>query len=49
MTMKYDYVAIPDADVPRAVEPVFQHALDTYASEADPSYSPEAAKRGAAT
>src|SRR5947208_674039 len=32
-TMKYDHVAIPDADVPRAVEPVFQHALVTYASE----------------
>jgi uncharacterized damage-inducible protein DinB len=31
--MKYDYVAIPDADVPRAVEPVFQHVLTTYASE----------------
>jgi hypothetical protein len=48
MTMKYDYVAVPDVEVPRAVEPVFQHALDTDASEADPAYSLEAAKRGPA-
>src|SRR5258708_968084 len=32
-TMKYDYVAIPDADVPRAVEPAFRHVVTTYASE----------------
>ena len=25
--MKYDFIAIPDADVPRAVEPTFQHVL----------------------
>src|SRR5579864_5252218 len=31
--MHYDYIAIPDADVPQAVEPVFQHVLATYASE----------------
>ena len=31
--MKYEFVAIPDADVPRAVEPVFQHAVSTYAGE----------------
>jgi hypothetical protein len=31
--MKYEYVAIPDADVPQAVDPVFQHAVATYASE----------------
>ena len=31
--MHYEYVAIPDAQVPRAVEPAFQHTLDTYASE----------------
>jgi uncharacterized damage-inducible protein DinB len=31
--MKYDYSAIPDADVPRAVEPIFQHVVATYASE----------------
>ena len=33
--MTYDYVAIPDAEVPQAVEPVFQHAVTTYASEAN--------------
>jgi uncharacterized damage-inducible protein DinB len=31
--MSYDYIAIPDADVPRAADPLFQHLLDTYASE----------------
>jgi uncharacterized damage-inducible protein DinB len=31
--MHYDHVAIPDAEVPPAVEPVFQHAVSTYASE----------------
>jgi uncharacterized damage-inducible protein DinB len=31
--MIYDYVAIPDAEVPRAVEPVFQHVVTTYAGE----------------
>jgi uncharacterized damage-inducible protein DinB len=31
----YDFTAIPDADVPRAVEPVFQHVITTYASEAN--------------
>jgi len=31
--MNYEYTAIPDAEVPRAAEPVFQHVLDTYASE----------------
>jgi uncharacterized damage-inducible protein DinB len=29
----YDFVAIPDAEVPRAADPVFQHVLATYASE----------------
>ena len=33
MPMTYPYVAIPDAEVPRASAPVFQHLLDTYASE----------------
>lgn len=33
--MHYDYIAIPDADVPQAVEPVFQHAVTTYVSEAN--------------
>ena len=31
--MSYEYTAIPDAEVPRAVEPAFQHAVTTYASE----------------
>jgi uncharacterized damage-inducible protein DinB len=33
MPMTYTHVAIPDAQVPRASAPVFQHMLDTYASE----------------
>ena len=33
MPMSYADTAIPDAEVPRAVQPVFQHLLDTYASE----------------
>jgi uncharacterized damage-inducible protein DinB len=37
--MHYDHVAIPDADVPRAAEPVFQHLLDTYASETNKTVS----------
>lgn len=31
--MQYAFVAIPDTRVPRAAELVFQHMLDTYASE----------------
>jgi uncharacterized damage-inducible protein DinB len=33
--MKYDFIAIPEQDVPRAGLPLFQHLLDTYASETD--------------
>src|SRR6201993_323597 len=33
--MRYDFIAIPDGDLPRAIEPVFQHVLQTYASEAN--------------
>src|SRR5260370_36901129 len=33
MPMQYEYTAIPEAQVPRASNPVFQHMLDTYASE----------------
>jgi uncharacterized damage-inducible protein DinB len=33
MPMQYEYTAIPEAAVPRAANPVFQHLLDTYASE----------------
>lgn len=31
--MHYTFVAIPEDEVPRAGEPIFQHLLDTYASE----------------
>ena len=33
MPMQYEYTAIPETQVPRAEDPVFQHLLDTYASE----------------
>ena len=33
MAMQYEYTAISEAAVPRAVHPIFQHLLDTYASE----------------
>ncbi len=33
MPMSYTYTAISEADVPCALEPTFQHLLDTYASE----------------
>jgi len=33
MPMQYEYTAIPESQVPRATDPVFQHLLDTYASE----------------
>jgi uncharacterized damage-inducible protein DinB len=31
--MQYEYTAVPESAVPRASNPVFQHLLDTYASE----------------
>ena len=31
--MRYEFVAIPDADVPPAADPAYRHLLDTYASE----------------
>jgi uncharacterized damage-inducible protein DinB len=37
--MHYDYVSIADAEVPRAAEPVFQHVLTTYVSEANKTAS----------
>ena len=37
--MRYDYIAIPDADVPQAVDPTFQHILATYASETNKTAS----------
>ena len=33
MPMTYSYIAIPDAEVPRAADAIFQHLLNTYASE----------------
>jgi len=33
MPMNYPHVAIADSQVPRASSPIFQHLLDTYASE----------------
>jgi len=33
MAMQYEYIAIPESAVPRAACAVFQHLLDTYASE----------------
>ena len=37
--MHYDYVAIPDADLPQAVDPMFQHVVQTYASETNKTVS----------
>lgn len=37
--MQYDFVAIPEHEVPVAAEPVFQHLLGTYASEANKTAS----------
>ena len=37
--MHYDFIAIPNADVPQAVEPVFQHVVTTYASETNKTAS----------
>ena len=33
MPMNYAYTAIPDSEIPHAAGPVFQHLLNTYASE----------------
>src|SRR5437016_14392887 len=38
-TMHYDFIAIPEADIPEAVEPVFHHVVTTYASEANKTAS----------
>jgi uncharacterized damage-inducible protein DinB len=35
----YDFIAIPDSVIPRAAEPVFQHLLATYVSEANKTAS----------
>jgi uncharacterized damage-inducible protein DinB len=33
VAMTYDFTALPEARIPRSSSPVFQHLLDTYASE----------------
>src|ERR1039458_8681870 len=35
VTMHYAWTAIPDTAVPRTINPVFQHLLDTYVSESN--------------
>lgn len=37
--MLYDFIAISDAETPRAVDHTFQHVLDTYVSEANKTAS----------
>jgi uncharacterized damage-inducible protein DinB len=37
--MRYEFVAIPDGDVPVATDPVFQHLVTTYASETNKTVS----------
>jgi uncharacterized damage-inducible protein DinB len=37
--MRYEFTAIPDADIPRAAEPQWQHVVDTYASECNKTAS----------
>jgi len=37
--MHYDQIAIPQQDVPRSVDPLFQYLLDTYASEINKTIS----------
>ena len=37
--MTYDFIAIPDEDVPQAADPLFQHLVVTYASETNKTAS----------
>jgi hypothetical protein len=37
--MQYEFTAIPDTDVPQAADPVFQHVVQTYASETNKTVS----------
>jgi uncharacterized damage-inducible protein DinB len=37
--MRYDFVAIPDGEAPRAREPLFQHVVTTYVSETNKTAS----------
>ncbi len=37
--MHYDFTAIPDAEIPQAIDPTFQHVVQTYASESNKTAS----------
>jgi uncharacterized damage-inducible protein DinB len=37
--MNYDFIAIPDQDIPRARDPLFHHLVTTYASETNKTAS----------
>jgi uncharacterized damage-inducible protein DinB len=37
--MNYDFIAIPDGEIPRARDPLFQHLVATYASETNKTAS----------
>ena len=37
--MTYDFIAIPDEDVPQAADPLFQHLVATYVSETNKTAS----------
>lgn len=37
--MDYEFTAIPDAEIPMSVDPVFQHVVATYVSEANKTVS----------
>jgi len=37
--VKYEYIAIPDEEIPKANEPIFQHLVSTYASETNKTVS----------
>jgi uncharacterized damage-inducible protein DinB len=39
ISMNYDFIAIPDNEIPEASEPTFQHVLTTYVSEANKTVS----------
>jgi hypothetical protein len=38
-TIRYEFVAIPDEEVPQAADPLFQHLVTTYASETNKTAS----------
>ncbi|HKB04311.1 MAG TPA: DinB family protein [Gemmataceae bacterium] len=37
--MRYDWIAIPDSEVPAAADPMFRHVVETYASETNKTAS----------